>query len=170
MRPPSLTDLLALLSCLPLACGGVEPDDGDSTTTGDTGDTADMSEPHATFVGKVDVIGLCGTEGATVVTFLARRVGCESLTAPCTIKIDPYAEWSGDAATCPSSQTALDMRVEVPTAGRYQIEALTMTPSGFQSLCYGAGADVPTVVTAAQLDARAEIFVEQTAKPCPDPA
>jgi hypothetical protein len=162
--------LFLLPACLLLACGGVEPDDSaGSTGSSDTGDTAG-SEPHATFTGKVDAIGLCGTEGATVVTFLARRVGCESLTAPCTIKIDPYASWSGDAVTCPSSQTALDMHVEVPMSGRYQIEALTMTPSGFQSLCYGENADVPTVVTAAQLDARAEIFVEQTAKPCPDPA
>jgi hypothetical protein len=167
MRAPNLTHLL---SCLLLACGGVEPEDTTGTASSDTGDTADMSEPHATLTGKVDVIGLCGTEGATVVTFLARRVGCESLSAPCTIKIDPYAEWSGDAVTCPSSQTALDMRVEVPMSGRYQIEALTMTPSGFQSLCYGQNADVPTVVTAAQIDTRAEIFVEQTAKPCPDPA
>ena len=166
MRAPSLLELLPV--CLQLACGGVEPEAGDGDTT-DTSGAAEDPEPHATFTGKVDVIGLCGTEGATVITFLARRVGCESLTAPCTIEIDPYAEWSGDAVTCPSSQTALDMRVEVPTSGRYQVEALTMTPSGFQSLCHGQHAEVPTVVTAAQLDARAEIFVEQTAKPCPDP-
>ncbi len=158
------------LSTLLLACGGIEPADDD---TGDTSATstgaAENPEPHATFIGKVDVIGLCGIEGATVVTFLARQVGCESATGPCTIKIDPYAEWSGDVATCPSSQTGLDMEVEVPQTGRFQIEARTMTPSGFQSLCFGAKADVPTVVTSAQLEARARIFVDQTAMPCPDP-
>jgi len=163
---PSLRRLV--LSCsLTVACGGVETDadTGGESSTG----AAETLEPHATFVAKLDVIGLCGAEGATVVTFLARRVGCESLTAPCTIQIDPYAEWSGDVVTCPSSQTALDVQVEVPISGRYQVEAHTMTPSGFQSLCFGKNADVPTVVTAAQLEARASIFVEQTASPCPDP-
>jgi len=152
-----------------LACGGVEPDADDSGGSSSTGAPENL-EPHATFVAKVDVIGLCGTEGATVVTFVARRIGCESETAPCTIKADPYQEWSGTPSTCPSSQTALDMQVEVPITGRYQIDAVTMTPSGFQSVCFGEGADVPTVVTTTQVEARAEIFVEQTAKPCPDPA
>ncbi len=149
------------------ACGGVEADD----TGGSSSSGAPVNpEPHVTFVGKVDAIGLCGVEGATVVTFIARQVGCEpGPPAPCTIQIDPYREWSGDAVTCPSSQTALDMKVEVPSKGRFQIEALTMTPSGFQSLCYGEKAAVPTAVTQTQLDARAEIFVEQTARPCPDP-
>ena len=167
--PPRLRRLV--LPCLLLvACGGVEPDaDADTGGSGSsTGDPENL-EPHATFVAKLDAIGLCGVEGATVVTFVARRVGCESLTAPCTIKIDPYQEWSGDAVTCPSSQTALDVQARVPVSGRYQIDAVTMTPSGFQSLCYGQSADVPTVVTAEQLEARASIFVEQTASPCPDP-
>ena len=163
--PPRLRRLV--LPCLLLvACGGVEPD---ADTGGSSTGAAENLEPHATFVAKLDAIGLCGVEGATVITFVARRVGCESLTAPCTIKIDPYQEWSGDAVTCPSSQTALDVQVGVPVSGRYQIDAVTMTPSGFQSLCYGQNADVPTVVSAAQLEARASIFVEQTASPCPDP-
>ena len=158
-----------VLPCLMLvACGGVEPDDDGGGGSSSTGAPENL-EPHATFVAKLDAIGLCGVEGATVITLVARRVGCESLTAPCTIKMDPYQEWSGDAVTCPSSQTALDVQVRVPVSGRYQIDAVTMTPSGFQSLCYGQSADVPTVVTAAQLEARASIFVEQTASPCPDP-
>ena len=157
------------LPVLLLACGGVDPDGdeggGSSSTTG----APESSEPHATFVAKLDVVGLCGVEGASVVTFLARRIDCESLTGPCTIKIDPYAEWSGTAVTCPASQTALDVEVAVPETGRFQVEALTMTPSGFQSLCFGEDATVPTRVSAAQLEARARIFVEQTARPCPDP-
>ena len=156
------------LSVLVLGCGGVEPEDDDGGSSGTTG-ALEVGEPRATFVGKLDVVGLCGVEGASVVTFLARRVGCESLTAPCTIKIDPYAEWSGPAVTCPASQTALDVEVAVPVSGRFQVEARTLTPSGFQSLCFGEDATVPTPVSAGQLEARARIFVEQTARPCPDP-
>lgn len=166
VRTPSrLTRLL--LPALLAACGGVEADDtGADSSSG----AAEDPEPHVTFTGKVDAIELCGVEGASVVTFVARQVGCEAgPPAPCTIKVDPYREWSGDAVTCPSSQTSLDMRVSVPTAGRFQIEAKTTTASGFLSLCFGEKAAVPTLATRDQLEARAEIFVEQTNKVCPTP-
>jgi hypothetical protein len=153
--------LLLLAACEP------EPssdDSGGSTTE------APSTDPRATFQAKVDTIELCGFEGAQSVTLLARQVGCEQgPPAPCTIAVDPYMEWSGDLITCPSSQTLLDMDVSVPVAGRFQIEARTLTASGHQSLCFGRDGDVPTVLTTAELEARAQIYVVQTAKTCPTP-
>ncbi len=158
----------ALVLLLLAACNEPEPVPGDGSTGGTT--EAPSSEPRATFQAKVDTIELCGFEGAKSVTLLARQVGCEQgPPAPCTIAVDPYMEWSGDLVTCPSSQTLLDMDVSVPVAGRFQIEARTLTASGHQSLCYGRDGDVPTVLTTAELEARAEIYVVQTAKTCPTP-
>lgn len=122
------------------------------------------------MVGKVDLIDLCGAEAAQAVTFLARKVGCEpGPPAPCTLKIDPPLEYSGDIMPCPSSQTSLEMEVAIPATGRFHIEARTTTGSGTLSRCYGRGGDLPTVVTTADLDARARIFVETTAATCPPP-
>lgn len=170
VAPAGLLALTSALSFALTACSEPEPADTATASTGGSSTGApETGEPHATFLAKLDGIDLCGTEGATVVRFLARQVGCVSETAPCTIKTDPYMEWTGDSIACPSSQTALDVSVTVPVSGRFQIEAQTLTGSGTLGRCYGEDGDVPTVVTKDQLEARAQIFVVTTAKSCPPP-
>lgn len=160
--------LLALSLSALSACITDEP----AGTDGSTGDvtTGAPAEPGAVFTGKVDVIDLCGVDGATTVSFRARKVGCvQAPPAPCTIKIDPYEEFVGDAAPCPASQTALDMQVTVPDPARYQVEARTLTASGFQSRCYGVKGEDVLLVTADQVEARAQIAVTSLAGTCPNP-
>lgn len=159
---------LSLLPLLPLMPACQEPDaDIDDTTAGASSGALDP-EPHVTFVGRVDTVELCGVVGASVISFRARQVGCEpGPPAPCTLQTDPYREWIGDAATCPGGQTDRDLRVEVPVHGRFEVEARTLTDSGGAlSLCYGVDGAVPTVVTAAQVEARAELVVRPTSGPC----
>ncbi|WAS96169.1 hypothetical protein [Nannocystis punicea] len=153
---------------LAVACG----DDGDATT--ESGSSTTMT-PGATpgeveIVGQVDVIDLCGTNGATAVSFRATKVGCEQAKpAPCTIKVDPFEEVVGDAATCPASQNAADMRVVVKSAGRWQIEARALTDTGYVGRCFGPGTEEVTLVTKAQVEAGASIPVSPRAGPCPSP-
>jgi hypothetical protein len=157
--------LVAAVSLLAPACQESEPG---ATTQGasSTGEPIDL-EPHVTFTGRVDTVDLCGVVGATLVSFRARQVGCEpGPPAPCTLQTDPYKEWVGDAATCPGGQTNLDMQVDVPVHGRFEVEARTLTDSGFVSLCFGVDGSVPTRVSAAQVEARAELVVKATAGPC----
>lgn len=152
------------VALLALACQ--EPDDmAADTTAASTGEVDET--PHVTFVGRVDPVELCGVVGASVISFRARQVGCEpGLPAPCTLQTDPYPEWVGEAATCPGGQTELELRVDVPVHGRFEVEARTLTDSGFLSLCYGVGGSVPTPVTRAQVEARAELVVKPTSGPC----
>jgi len=150
------------------ACGG----DGDETTDSDgTTTTAAGATPgEVEIVGQVDVIDLCGTNGATAVSFRATRVGCEQEPpAPCTIKIDPYEEVVGSAATCPASQNAAEMRVVVTNAGRWQVEARALTDTGYVGRCFGPGTEEVTLVTKAQVEAGASIAVTSRAGPCPTP-
>ena len=150
---------------------------GEALTSADTGDATTAStgapedpEPHATFAAKLDAVALCGFEGAIAIRFIARRVGCEQAPpAPCTLEVSPYREWDGDVIACPSGQTLLDVAVDVPVTGRFQIDAKVATTSGFQSLCFGLDATVPTLVSAADLEARRELYVTTTSKPCPAP-
>lgn len=165
-RPPRC--FVFALSLLAPACQ--EPTVGDDSTDGTGADStgAEDSTPQVTFRGRVDVVELCGVVGASVISFRARQVGCEpGPPAPCTLQTDPYREWVGDAATCPGGQTDLDLRVRVPVHGRFEVEARTLTDAGGAlSLCYGVDGSVPTVVTAAQVEARAELVVRATSGPC----
>ena len=160
--------LLLVLSLPTLACQGPEPGGAADGSSNDSSTAAPESDPHVTFVGRVDVVELCGVVGATLVSFRARQVGCEQgPPAPCTIPTDPHRAWVGDAALCPSGQTALEMRVEVPVGGRFAVEARTFTDSGGTlGLCYGVGGASPTLATAAQVEARAEIVVRALTGPC----
>src|SRR5687768_14251071 len=122
----------ALAVSLLLACTPLESTDTGGDTTMTTG--APSGEPQVSVTAKVDLIDLCGAEGAQNVTFLARKIGCEpGPPAPCTLRTDPYMEYVGDVVPCPSSQTSLDMAVSVPVTGRFHIEARTSTTSGFLS-------------------------------------
>ena len=160
---------LALVTVLLSACSEPAGDDTGSDAGTSTGTEADP-EPHVLVTAKLDGVGLCGLEGAIAVRFIARRVGCEQAPpAPCTLEVSPYREWDGDVIACPSGQTLLDVAVDVPVTGRFQIDAKVATNSGFQSLCFGLDGAVPTLVTAADLEARREIFVETTNKPCTAP-
>lgn len=159
---------LAAAACV---VGGepAETDDaGEETTTAAPPPTG---EPAARVAGKVDVVDLCGVEGATMVTLRATRVGCEqSPPAPCTLKVDPYQEYFGDATGCPASNTDLEMAVEVPQSGRYYIEARAITQGGYIGRCYGVeGGEDETLVTKAQIDARDTIYVQSRTGPCPPP-
>jgi hypothetical protein len=116
-------------------------DGGEDTSSGSSGGETTGEpdgEPHVRFAGKVDVVDLCGVQGANVVSFRASKVGCAT-AGPCTIKTDPYQQFIGDAATCPSGQASLDMQVRVPDAAKYQVEARTLTDSGYLTRCYGVG-------------------------------
>ncbi|WP_434418565.1 hypothetical protein [Nannocystis pusilla] len=116
------------------------------------------------------MIDLCGTSGATAVSFRATKIGCEQpKPAPCTIKVDPYEEVVGDAATCPASQNAAEMRVVVKSAGRWQVEARALTDSGYVGKCFGPGTEEVTLVTKAQVEAGATIAVSGRSGPCPPP-
>lgn len=162
-RPPRC--FVLALSLLAPACQ--EPALADDSTGVDSTGAEDPT-PQVTFRGRVDVVELCGVVGATVISFRARQVGCEpGPPAPCTLQTDPYREWVGDAATCPGGQTDLDLRVRVPVHGRFEVEARTLTDAGGTlSLCYGVDGSVPTVVSAAQVEARAELVVRATSGPC----
>lgn len=167
-RLPSLTRTAALALALAPACS----DPAGAQTDADTGSStaAVDPEPHALVTAKLDAVGLCGFEGATAIRFIARRVGCEQgPPAPCTLAVSPYREYDGSVLTCPNSQTLVDVQVRVPASGRYQLDARVATGSGFQSECFGQDGSVPTLVTAADLDARREIFVETSNQPCPAP-
>ena len=158
-----------ILTALALTTACSEPTGDDIGAASSTGAVEDPN-PHVLVTAKLDGIGLCGFEGATAVRFIARRVGCEQAPpAPCTLEVSPYREYDGSVLTCPNSQTLIDVQVSVPASGRYQIDARVMTGSGYQSECFGQDGSVPTLVTAADLDARREIFVETTNKPCPAP-
>lgn len=153
---------------LAVACGdaGEATTDGGSSTTGTPGATPGEVE----LVGQVDVIDLCGTSGATAVSFRATKIGCEQpKPAPCTIKVDPYEEVVGDAATCPASQNAAEMRVVVKSAGRWQVEARALTDSGYVGKCFGPGTEEVTLVTKAQVEAGTTIAVNGRSGPCPPP-
>ncbi len=164
VAPPRIC-LALVLSLLAPACQ--EPTVADDSTGVDSTGAADLT-PQVTFLGRVDVVELCGVVGASVISFRARQVGCEpGPPTPCTLQTDPYREWIGEAATCPGGQTDRDLRVQVPVHGRFEVEARTLTDSGGTlSLCYGVDGSVPTVVTAAQVEARAELVVRATSGPC----
>lgn len=169
MRRPGRS-VFIVVACLlghVTGCG----DDGEGTTDDATTAAAAGSTPgEVEVVGQVDVIDLCGTSGATAVSFRARKIGCEQgPPAPCTIKVDPYEEIVGDAATCPASQNAAEMRVVVESAGRWQIEALALTDGGHVGRCFGPGTEEVTLVTKAQVEAGASIAVLPRAGPCPTP-
>ena len=162
------------LTCLlghVVGCGDDGEGTTDSATTGSTTAAMAATTPGAVeIVGQVDVIDLCGISGATTVSFRARKVGCEQgPPAPCTIKVDPYEEVVGDAATCPASQNAAEMRVVVESAGRWEVEARALTDSGHVSRCFGPGTDEVTLVTKAQVEAGASIAVASRTGPCPTP-
>jgi hypothetical protein len=160
----SRRSLATCLSALVVACGG---EDG---TTDDTTASAGATPGEVEIVGQVDVIDLCGTNGATVVSFRATKIGCEQgPPAPCTIKVDPHETVVGDAATCPASQNSAEMRVVVESAGRWQVEARALTDSGYVGRCFGPGKETVTLVTTAQVEAGATIPVSPRAGPCPPP-
>lgn len=151
--------LALALACAP---GGSGEDEGTETAG-----TTEADEPGVRVVGQVDVIELCGVDGAKVVSFRARRIGCvPGPPAPCTIPVDPYQEIVGDAATCPASHTALDMRVVIESPGRYQIEAQALTEGGYVGRCFGPGGADEVAVTQAQIDERAGVAVAARAGPC----
>lgn len=158
----------ACLIALVTACVTPEPADDAGAEGG--GSTGGPQEPGARIVGQVDVIDLCGTNGATAVSFRATRIGCEpGPPAPCTLKTDPYEVVVGDAATCPGSHTALEMTVVVPGSGRYHIEAQALTDTGYVGRCFGPGTEEVTPVTKDQVDAAATIAVLPRSGPCPPP-
>lgn len=154
-----------------VACG----DDGEATTeTGGASTTttgpAPVTPGEVRIVGQVDVIDLCGTNGATTVSFRATRVGCEpGPPATCTIQVDPYEEIVGDAASCPASQNAAELAVVVKSAGRYHVEARALTEGGYVGRCFGPGTEEVTRVTKDQVEAGATIAVTPRAGPCPPP-
>lgn len=155
---------------LVVACGGEDGEAGDTTASTGAAETPGATPGEVEIVGQVDVIDLCGTNGATVVSFRATKVGCEQgPPAPCTIKVDPYEEVIGDAATCPASQNSAEMRVVVESAGRWQVEARALTDSGHVGRCFGPGTEAVTLVTKAQVEAGARIPVSPRAGPCPPP-
>lgn len=165
-RAFTLTTLALTAACSEPTGDDTGADAGAASSTGAVEDP----NPHALVTAKLDGIGLCGFEGATAVRFIARRVGCEQAPpAPCTLEVSPYREYDGSVLTCPNSQTLIDVQVSVPASGRYQLDARVMTGSGYQSECFGKDGSVPTLITAADLDARREIFVETTNKTCPAP-
>jgi hypothetical protein len=148
-------------------------DGGDDTSTGSSGGETTGEpggEPQVRFAGKVDVVDLCGVQGANVVSFRASKVGCAT-AGPCTIKTDPYQQFIGDAATCPSGQASLDMKVRVPDAAKYQVEARTLTDSGYLTRCYGVEWQAATLtVTADDIAAREHGLRGGTlGGPCPNP-
>ncbi|MCB9703461.1 MAG: hypothetical protein H6711_16330 [Myxococcales bacterium] len=152
-----------------VACG----DDGaGGATSGATGggSEGENPEPHVRVEGPVDLLDLCGTIGSTNVFLRATRVGCVgSPPAPCTIPTNPYEIVVGDTAGCPSALTGARMEVEIEATGKYQIEAVTITESGHQALCYGSNGASVIEVTQAELDGRATIAVDPLAGPCPAP-
>jgi hypothetical protein len=160
-----MTRLLALLVLV--ACA---PSDGDDESSGSESSSGggEPVEPHVNFHGQVDLVDLCGPLSSQAVSFRAYKVGCAT-AGPCTIKTDPYQVYTGDAASCPGSQVSADMTVRVPDPAKYQIEARTLTDSGYQSRCYGAGGESTITVTAAQIEARATIEVATLGGPCPPP-
>lgn len=160
----SLLAFFVIFACAP-SDGGDDTSSGSSSgeTTGEPG-----GEPHVSFAGKVDVVDLCGVQGANVVSFRASKVGCAT-AGPCTIKTDPYQQFIGDAATCPSGQASLDMKVRVPDAAKYQVEARTLTDSGYLTRCYAVDGEATLTVTAEQIAARGTIHVGVLGGPCPNP-
>jgi len=154
--------LLAVVACTP-------SDEGDTSSGGSSESTgAPDLEPHVSFSGKVDVVDLCGVQGANVVSFRASKVGCAK-AGPCTIQTDPFEEFVGDAATCPSGQSFLDMVVRVPDSAKYQVEARTLTDSGYLSRCYGVDGAATLTVTAEQIEARETVYLTVLGGPCPSP-
>ena len=128
-RGPALGGMVLGACLIALVAGCVIGELAGEETAGETGEAP--AEPGARVVGQVDVIELCGTNEAYAVSFRARKIGCEpGPPAPCTIRTDPYEEIVGDAATCPASHNSLEMAVVVGSAGRWQIEAVTLTSSG----------------------------------------
>lgn len=160
--------LACTLALIPAACS--EPASDDTGAAASTGGAPEDPNPHALVTAKLDGVALCGFEGATAVRFIARRVGCEQAPpAPCTLEVSPYREYDGSVLTCPNSQTLIDVEVSVPASGRYQLDARVATGSGYQSECFGHDGSVPTLITAADLEARREIYVETSNKTCPAP-
>ncbi len=160
----SLLALFVISACTP-SDGG---DDTSSASSGGETTGEPDGEPHVSFAGKVDVVDLCGVQGANVVSFRASKVGCAT-AGPCTIKTDPYQQFIGDAATCPSGQASLDMKVRVPDAAKYQVEARTLTDSGYLTRCYAVDGEATVTVTAEQIAARGTIHVGVLGGPCPNP-
>lgn len=161
-----MTRRLALL--LVCACGSAEP--GEVEPGSESSGGGPPPAPGAVFEGKVDALALCGFEGAKNVTLRATRVGCvPGPPAPCTLKTDPYEEFIGDAVVCPASETARDMRVTVANAGRYQVDARTVTASGTQSLCYAPMKAVELEIGNDEVEASARVFVAAQSGPCPPP-
>lgn len=159
--------LILVVACVVGDVGGGESGGGSSGAVDSTGDAT----PAATIVGQVDVIDLCGIEGAKVVSFRATRIGCEQAPpAPCTIKTDPYEEIVGDAAVCPASQNALDMAITIEAAGRFQVEARALTDNGYVGRCFGPeGGGTSTLVTREQVESGGSVAVFSRAGPCPSP-
>lgn len=153
--------LLVVVSCTP-------SDEGDTSSGSSESTGAPDTEPHVNFSGKVDVVDLCGVQGANLVSFRAFKVGCAK-AGPCTIQTDPFEEFVGDAATCPSGQSFLDMVVRVPASAKYQVEARTLTDSGHLSRCYALDGAATLTVTPEQIEARETVHLTVLGGPCPSP-
>lgn len=150
-----------------LACDG--SDGGGLASAGES--EPDNPDPHVRFAAEVDLLDLCGTIGATHVFLRASRVGCiGSPPALCTLPAGDYQSWVGPTAACPNATVAKPMTVDVPSSGKYQIEAITLTETGEQHLCFGVSSGEPVVLaTADEVEARAKIYVEELGGPCPMP-
>lgn len=169
---------------LGLGCSQVEPLETSGTSTGDDSATdpgattmdeatSSTSEGGGTpgvvsFLGEVATAPACNTAGAVAVQWQATRVGCvDPPPAPCTLPGTPRPI-EGDLTSCPQTDQAVLLGVEIEQSGRYIIEAvLQLTAAEPEPECYANAGVTEIVVTDEQIAAGAVVMVTPTGAPCP---
>ncbi|MEM7154079.1 MAG: hypothetical protein AAF799_14610 [Myxococcota bacterium] len=154
--------LTLALGWLLVGCG----DDGGSVEMGSTGIEASSSSgeeplPEAPLaIGEIDIATGCALEGATRVELHATRVGCVNPPpAPCTVTEPPRSD-AGEGVDCPAAASET-LYVEIPMAGRYHFEAVTL--AGEEELsreCYGRDGEAEVLVTADEIEQNVMVAVE----------
>ena len=161
--------LACVVALAPVGVGGCDGD-GEMTTGSATGAAQENPDPHVSFTGYVDLLDLCGIIGATHVFMRATRVGCiGSPPAPCTLPSNPYASRIGETVACPNASTANLMAVDVPSPGKYQVEAVTLTETGEQRLCFGIDGEDIVEASESEIEDRADVGVDVLTGPCSVP-
>ena len=169
--------LVLVLVCASSGCGDDESPsaDGDSTTGGEEAleSSESTSTPGSdnelpTMEAVVDAAAACSQGDATALRFVATRIGCvRPPPAPCTLP-DPPKQYAGTAVDCPSSDTALPLRVGVDQTGRYHVESVLVLEDGSERRdCHREGGEVEVIIDDGRLANRPTIEVSPSGQPCP---
>ncbi len=139
------------LGCLLVGCGddgATTPEPEAGTTTGATSSSGELPNTAPVAATQFDAATACAMAGATRVELWASRVGCVNPPpSPCTVPNPPRPE-VGTGVDCPATgETAVELEVELPQAGRYHVAVVTLAGTDEQArVCFGEDGMVELLV------------------------